>query len=197
MLTPDRLAGLPASTARRLSAPTADPLGEVDPEHEADEQPDDRDHEEADDRARGRPTTSVLVGTPAALQPAAGHGVLHDRADHEERGDHGEDRPRRSSPPSDGPDQHGAERRAGRAGEDRDHDAEEADDHDQAARASTVPVMPEPGTRASHVAGRRRRPRTIAVRGLCRCRLSAVSGRRSVLVSGRRRACRPACRSRR
>ena len=110
-----------AQARRRAARPGGGPggrradaaaLGDVHAEHEAEEEPDDRDDEEADD-AEGDARPLGGGGDAGLLEPAAGHGVLDDRAGDEEAARR---RRRRSSrcrsPISHGPDQ---DRRRGSA----------------------------------------------------------------------------------
>ena len=176
---------------RRPGGPPADPgaLGEVDPEHEADEQPDDRDHEEADHARARRRSTGSRRGTPASLSRRPGSRYFTHRAgEQQDAGDGGDaSRPccRRCRAPRPGSPRRPAASRAGSAPRCR-----------PARRGS-------PGRRRPR-ARSRRHPATADRRthpGTTTAPDHEGPGPRSRRVRARRRArwpgCRPACGSRR
>ena len=176
----------------------AHPLGEVDPDREADQRPDDRDHEEADDRAQARRRPGCWSG-PRALSRRPGTAYLTTAPTTRTGGRDAEHGPRRRSCPPRRP--RPGSRAATRTvpGMHRDHDPEQPTTTTSRPQTITVPVMAGSLPHASTAARQRRRPRTVAVRGLVSVARAEPQVRSpSVLVSSERwRASRSACRSRR
>ena len=164
------------STARRRRRPDPAVLGQVDAEDEADEQPDDRHHEEADDAEPGADPLRRRRDA-GVLEPPVGDEVLHDAAgDQDHRGD-GEHRPRRAAADVPGPDQDGAEDQD-RARQDRHQDPDQPDRDRQGDQDLDAAHPAEPFTQA-------RRPRILRIRGLLEVwgwRVSAL--RRATAWSG-------------
>ena len=128
--------GQPGGLQRRHGGPPggsrlarAQPLREVDPEHEADEQADHGDREEPDD-ARDPAPDQRGRRHARALEVPAGQQVLADAREHGDDDRDRDDRPPRGTPGDDAPD----DDRAGDeepAGQHLDDDAEQPDEHDE------------------------------------------------------------------